>query len=45
MTIAYRTELFQSILDCGCTPGLGEFSEEALFADGDPLSEGASRKN
>ncbi len=33
MTTAYRTKLFKSILDCGCTLGLGEFSEEAEFAD------------
>ncbi len=33
MTTAYRTNLFKSILDCGCTLGLGEFSEEAEFAD------------
>lgn len=33
MTTTYRTKLFKSILDCGCTLGLGEFSEEAEFAD------------
>ncbi len=33
MTTAYRTKLFKSILDCGCTLGLGEFSEEAQFDD------------
>ena len=33
MTMRYRTKLFKSIMDCGCTMGLGEFAEEAQFED------------
>ncbi len=33
MTTTHRTKLFRSVLDCGCTMGLGEFAEEAQFED------------
>ena len=33
MTTRYRTKLFKSIIDRGCTMGLDEFSEEAEFED------------
>ena len=33
MTTRYRTKLFKSIIDCGCTMGLDEFAEEAEFED------------
>ena len=33
MTTTHRTKLFRSVLDCGCTLGLGEFDEEAQLED------------
>ena len=33
MIPTYRTKLYRSIVDCGCTLNLGEFSEEADFED------------
>ncbi len=33
MTTNYRTKLFRSVMDCGCTLGLGEFDEEAQLED------------
>ena len=33
MTPRYYTKLFRSIVDCGCTLSLGDFSEEANLED------------
>jgi len=33
MTHRYYTKLFRSVIDCGCTLNLGEFSEEADLED------------
>ena len=33
MTPTYRTKLFRSVIDCGCTLSLGDFSEEADLDD------------
>lgn len=33
MTPKYRTKLFRSVVDCGCTLSLGDFSEEAELDD------------
>lgn len=33
MTPKYHTKLFRSVIDCGCTLSLGDFSEEADLDD------------